>query len=41
MRYEIDEPLTGHLVMSNGVKFKLCSQPDTPRIKLVAKTELC
>ena len=26
---------------SSGVKFKLCSHPDTPRTKLVAKTELC
>ena len=27
--------------LSTGVKFKLCSHPDTSRTKLVAKTELC
>ena len=27
--------------LSGGVKFKLCSHPDTPRTKLVAKAELC
>ena len=26
---------------SSGVKLKLCSHPDTPRTKLVAKIELC
>ena len=27
--------------LSGGVKFKLCSHPDTPRTKLVAEAELC
>ena len=27
--------------LSSGVKFKLCSHPDTPRTKLVAEAELC
>ena len=27
--------------LSSGVKFKLCSHPDTPGTKLVAKAEIC
>ena len=27
--------------LSSGVKFKLCSHPDTPRTKLPAEAELC
>ena len=27
--------------LSGGVKFKLCSHPDTPRAKPVAEAELC
>ena len=27
--------------LSSGVKFKLCSQPDTPRTNLPAEAELC
>ena len=27
--------------LSNGLKLKLCSQPDTPKTKLVAEAELC
>ena len=27
--------------LSRRVKFKLCSHPDTPRMKLVTKADLC
>ena len=34
-------PWAGQLDLSSRVKLKLCSHPDIPRRKLVAKAELC